>query len=77
MAIKSIKRWTPYSDWEKLDLALDISQVCAILRISRPTCVKLLQSGELPGTKVAAQWRVSRDALRAYLGENLSAKKTG
>lgn len=65
--MKAIKKWTPYRDWEQLDLILTVEQVCAVLRISKPTALKLLQAGELPGAKFAGQWRIDRDALRDYL----------
>lgn len=67
MAVKAIKRWTQYRDWEQLDLVLDVEQLCAVLRISEPTALKLLQSGEIPGWQVARRWKISRDALRAKL----------
>lgn len=67
MAVKAIRRWTSFKDWAALDVVLNMEQVCGILRISRPTAIKLLQSGELPGVKVCGTWRVDRDALRAYL----------
>lgn len=67
MAVKAIKRWTAYRNWEQLDVVLNIEQVCAILRISRPTAIKLMTQGEIPARKVGLQWRISRDALRRYL----------
>ncbi len=39
MALKAIKKWTPYRDWAQLDLILTVEQVCAVLRISKPTCL--------------------------------------
>jgi len=75
MAVKAIKKWTPYRDWEQLDVVLTVEQVCAVLRISRPTCVKLLQSGALPGAKIAGQWRIDRDALRDCLREGGDAQR--
>lgn len=76
MAVKALQKWTPYRDWEALDLVLDLDQLCGVLRISRPTAVELLQSGELPGVRIGAQWRISRDALRAKLGE-ITGVQTG
>lgn len=67
MGIKSIKKWTPYREWDQLDLVLDVEQLCAVLRITEPTALKLLQSGEIPGWQIARRWRISRDALRAKL----------
>lgn len=67
MGIKSIKKWTPYRDWEQLDLVLDVEQLCVVLRITEPTALKLLQSGEIPGWQIARRWRISREALRAKL----------
>jgi excisionase family DNA binding protein len=67
VGIKSIKKWTPYREWDQLDLVLDVEQLCAVLRITEPTALKLLQSGEIPGWQIARRWRISRDALRAKL----------
>ena len=76
MAIKSIKKWTPYRDWGQLDLVLDVEQLCAVLRITEPTALKLLQSGEIPGWQIARRWRISRDALRAKLEGRPSAEQS-
>ena len=67
--VKALKRWTPYRDWNELDVVLTLEQVCAILRITEPTARKLLRSGEIPGVQLGTQWRISRDALRQVLGE--------
>lgn len=76
MAIKSIKKWTPYRDWDQLDLVLDVEQLCAVLRITEPTALKLLQSGEIPGWQIARRWRISRDALRAKLEGRQAAEQS-
>ena len=76
MGIKSIKKWTPYRDWEQLDLVLDVEQLCAVLRITEPTALKLLQSGEIPGWQIARRWRISRDALRAKLEGRTAAEQS-
>lgn len=76
MGIKSIKKWTPYRDWEQLDLVLDVEQLCAVMRITEPTALKLLQSGEIPGWQIARRWRISRDALRAKLEGRPAADQT-
>lgn len=67
MAVKAIKKWTHYRNWDQLDLVLDVEQVCAVLQITEPTALKLLKSGEIPGWQVARRWKISRDALRAKL----------
>ena len=67
MAVKALKKWTPYTDWEQLDLVLDVAQLCAVLRITEPTALKLLKNGEIPAAKIGTQWRISRDALQGYL----------
>ena len=68
MATKAIKRWTVYADWDALPVMLTMPEICAVLKITEPTALKLLNGGELPGIKVGNTWRVSKDALRAYLG---------
>ena len=68
MATKAIKRWTEYAAWDALPVMLTMPEICAVLKITEPTALKLLNGGELPGVKVGNTWRVSKDALRAYLG---------
>lgn len=44
-------------------------EVAEILKVTPATVRKLLRDGELPGRKIGKSWRVTRQALEAYLME--------
>ncbi len=77
MATKAVKRWTEISNWDDLPCLLQMTDVCAVLKITQPTALKLLNGGELPGVKIGNTWRVSKDALRAYLGGAAEPAESG
>lgn len=35
-----------------------LDEACCLLRMSRPTLLKLLQSGEVKGQKIGREWRI-------------------
>lgn len=46
---------------------LDARDIAAELNLSMTTAYLLLAQGVIPGIKVGRQWRVSREALDAFL----------
>lgn len=48
---------------------LTISEVSEILRVHRSTIYRLVKRGEFPGFKIGDSWRVSSDALDAWLAQ--------
>ena len=58
-----------YNKGGTMDKLLKFKEVQDILRISRVTLLKILNSQELKGIKVGDQWRVSEQELKKYLGE--------
>jgi excisionase family DNA binding protein len=46
---------------------LTAQEICAHLRISRPSFVRLVRDGKLGAVRVGGQWRVSRTSLRSYI----------
>lgn len=47
---------------------LDVSDVCAALKISRPTLYRLLKAGRFPtGVQVGTRLRWSRAAIESYV----------
>ena len=52
---------------ELANRALDAKECAQYLNVSEKTVLKLLRSGALPSAKVGRQWRVSRQALEAFL----------
>lgn len=63
----AVKRWTRITDWDDVDLVLDVSGLMALLRISETTALGLLKSGEIPGSKVGKSWRISKDAVMRWI----------
>jgi len=43
-------------------------EVQATLKISKPTLLKILKSGDLKGTLVGGQWRITEIDLNKYMG---------
>src|SRR5487761_1195597 len=48
---------------------LTISEVSEILRVHRSTIYRLVKRGAFPGFKIGDSWRVSSEALDAWLAE--------
>lgn len=48
---------------------LTTKEACEYLRISRPTCLKLIYSNEIKARKIGKGWKVLRCELQAYLGQ--------
>ena len=46
---------------------LTTAEVANLLRVSKATVSKLLQSGEIPAIRVGRQWRVQATDLAQYL----------
>lgn len=44
-------------------------QLAELLQVEEEAVVELAESGELPGRKVGEEWRFSRSAVLAWLGE--------
>jgi excisionase family DNA binding protein len=55
---------------------LTVTEVAAIMRVSKMTVYRLLHSGELPGLRVGRSFRVPAQALEAYLGRGLRADRS-
>lgn len=50
---------------------LTLNETCSYLRVSRPTLVKLLKSGEIKSFKVGRRvWKISRSDLEDYINTN-------
>ena len=43
------------------------TEAAAILKVSEPSVISLLESGELAGKKIGSEWRIARSALEEYL----------
>ena len=61
-------KYQQLTDWTKIPVLMDINYCARLLGRSADSTKKLAQSGRLAGAvKVGGHWRVSRDALRAYI----------
>lgn len=47
-------------------------EVCARLRISRPTLVRLIAEKKLSAVRVGVQWRISEESLENFVVANHS-----
>ena len=45
------------------------AQLAELLQVDEETVVKLAERGELPARKLGEEWRFSRSAILAWLGE--------
>jgi excisionase family DNA binding protein len=50
-------------------------EVARYLAVSLPTLYRVLRSGRLRGTKVGGQWRISDDAVRQFLEDQIWVQK--
>jgi len=46
-----------------------VQEVAELLRLSRRTVYRMIESGELEATKVGREWRVSEESLASLLGD--------
>lgn len=47
---------------------LDAAQAAELLSVAESAVVELAEAGELPGRRIAGEWRFSRSAVLAWLG---------
>jgi excisionase family DNA binding protein len=47
---------------------LTLGETASKLRLSRPTTVKLLRDGTIPGVRCGHQWRVAESAIERFVG---------
>jgi excisionase family DNA binding protein len=47
---------------------LDAAQAAEMLQVAESAVLELAESGELPGRKVAGEWRFAREAVLRWLG---------
>lgn len=49
---------------------MKIIEVAAYLRLSRDTVYRMAQEGQLPASKIGAQWRFRREEIDAWLEQH-------
>ncbi|NLW79497.1 MAG: helix-turn-helix domain-containing protein [Ruminococcaceae bacterium] len=54
-------------DSSQLTEIVTAGEAAAYLGISKPTLIKYVALGEIPGRKLGRQWRFMREDLRAYV----------
>ena len=53
------------------DEIMTLAEIARFLKVSEKTVVRMVQSGRLPGTKVARQWRFVRAAIDDWLNSRM------
>jgi excisionase family DNA binding protein len=53
---------------------LTLSEVASILKISRPTLLRIINDGQIPAFKVAGQWRIAESRLEEALESSSSLR---
>ena len=62
-----------YISYDDIPLIMKVEDLMPILLIGRNTAYDLVRSGEIQSIRVGRQIRISRDALIAFLENNLNA----
>ena len=62
-----------YISYDDIPLIMKVEDLMPILLIGRNTAYELVRSGEIQSIRVGRQIRISRDALIAFLENNLNA----
>ncbi len=55
---------------------MTVTELCEVLDLSRPTVMRHLESGELPGSKIGNRWRISKAVLAERLGVDVADLET-
>ena len=48
--------------------ALTVSQTCQALQVSKPKLYDLIRTGHIAAFRIGRNWRVTEEALRAFMG---------
>ncbi|MBQ8133873.1 MAG: helix-turn-helix domain-containing protein [Clostridia bacterium] len=55
---------------------LTLKEACDILRVSRPTLVRLIRSGKIKGFKVGTRvWKIARSEVLDYISRSAAWEK--
>ena len=46
---------------------LTLGEVRSILKISKPTLLRIIRSGQIPACKAGGQWRIAKSRLEEWL----------
>lgn len=54
------------------DELLTINETCKLLKISRPTLLRLIKSGEIKGFKIGKRvWKIQRSEVYNYINQKV------
>lgn len=62
-------------DDHEIDQHLTLAEVVERLRLSRPTVIRLCQSGEFDAWQIGRRWRISAPSISAYLKRRRAAAR--
>jgi len=55
------------TSWNELPLYFDTGTACRLLKISIPTLMMYIKSGELKASKIAGKYRIDKDEFREFV----------
>jgi len=61
----------PFQPAAELEI-LTPAQLAGLLQVEEAIVVELAESGELPARKIGEEWRFSRSAILAWLGDEVA-----
>lgn len=68
---------SPVMDWNDVPVILTADEAADLLRIHPNTLKQLIADGDIPAVKVGRAWRISKDAVQAYVTPVKAAKPWG
>lgn len=61
------------TDWSQVPVVVDVPYVSVMFGIHPNTVKKYLRTGAIKGFKVGVEWRIRKEALAAFMGEEETA----
>jgi excisionase family DNA binding protein len=58
------------TEWSSLPLVLTTEQVAEILQVDHRTVTNYCQRNIIPAFKIGNHWRISKEALKKFVGES-------
>lgn len=62
-----------YTDWDRIPVLLEITDVCCLLRCADVTVVKYIKQGKIKGNKLGNRWLIDRDSVREYFQNSFAS----
>ena len=72
----AVKRWNVITSWDRVPQVIGVQELMVLLRISKPTALKYLREGLIPAVKAGKEWRIDKDAVKAFLAGVNNERRT-